>query len=101
MATALQVRSQSQFLRDFIMARQSFDPRTFGVDMDLEPFRDLMVDEFNEKFRGQWTVDELCLHPREALQFCDDVRRKHGHYYLPDDVILRSIMQRRKNPGGN
>jgi hypothetical protein len=49
-------------------------------------------------YRDGWTVDELLLHPREALNFCDQVRRRYGYFDVPDDIILRSIMQRRKNP---
>jgi hypothetical protein len=26
------------------------------------------------------------------------VRHKHGYFDLPDDIILRVILQRRKNP---
>jgi hypothetical protein len=55
-----------------------------------------MVDVFAEVYRDAWTIDELCLHPREAARFCDDARRKHGFYDVPDDIILRSIMNRRK-----
>lgn len=95
------IRSQSNqdlFYREFLMSRGSFNPRDFGVDSEREDFIDLMADTFNETFRGTLTVDELLLRPRQALAFCDDVRRKFGFYDLPDDIILRSIMIRRKNP---
>lgn len=59
---------------------------------------DALVEEFNAVYRGTWTVDELVLHPREALRFCDDRRRRHGWFDLPDDVLLRWLMNRRKNP---
>jgi hypothetical protein len=78
------------------MARQSWDPKQFDIEMDREALIDLFVDELGAIGRGMWTIDELCLHPREALQFCDDLRRKHEFKYLPDDIILRSIMNRRK-----
>ena len=61
---------------------------------------DLIVDDFNVMFKGEMTIDELCLRPRQALEFCDSVRSKHGMYDVPDDIILRSVMTRRKNPGG-
>jgi hypothetical protein len=82
------------------MARHSFEPRDFGIDLDKPAFIDQMSEEFNSAYRGQWSVDELLLHPREAARFCDDVRHKHGYYDVPDDVILRVILQRRKSPGG-
>jgi hypothetical protein len=90
--------SQANFYKAFLMARSQFNPRDFGVDLDREEFIDQMCDDFNTIYRGQWTIDELCLHPREALHFCDDVRRKHHYFDLPDDIILRVIMARRKNP---
>ncbi len=83
--------SQEQFYKEFLMGRGKFNPADFGVNMEREEFTDLMVNEFNGIYRGAWTIDELCLHPREAAKFCDDVRRKHSYYDLPDDIILRVI----------
>lgn len=97
MITAIE-QTQADFYKGFLMARGNFDPRDFGVEMTREDFADLMVDDFNSTYHGQWTIDELLLHPREAAIFCDDVRRKHKFYDMPDDLILRVIMGRRKNP---
>ena len=69
---------------------------TFGVNMERDAFMDLMVDDFNMTFHGSISIDELCLRPREAITLCDDVRRKHGFFDVPDDIILRSVMNRRK-----
>jgi hypothetical protein len=80
------------------MGRLTAEPQNFGVMMRREQFTDVLVDEYNEKFRGQLTVDELLLHPRDALRFCDDVRQKHGWYDVPDDIILRSMLHRRRHP---
>lgn len=80
------------------MARDQFSPQDFGINMDKEEFVDSMCEEFNITFHGQWSVDELLLHPRVALSFCDDVRRKFGFYDVPDDIILRVILKRRKHP---
>lgn len=82
------------------MARPAFDPREFGVDLEREAFVDEMVEEFHGAYRNDWTIDELLLHPREALRICDDVRHRRGYYDVPDDIILRVILQRRKNPAG-
>ena len=82
------------------MARHSFEPRDFGVNLDKEEFIDQMVDDFNSTYHAQTTIDELLPHPRDAMRFCDDVRHKHGYFDLPDDIILRVVLQRRKNPGG-
>jgi hypothetical protein len=90
--------SQIAFYKRFLMARASFQPADFGIEMAKEDFIDQLVDDFNDAYRGGWSVDEMLLHPREAMNFCDLVRRKHGYYDLPDDIILRVVMQRRKNP---
>jgi len=96
-ATISQTESQLAFHREFLMARTLWEPKQFDIEMDRDELISLFVEELSITGRGMWTIDELCLHPREALQFCDDLRRKHGFKYLPDDVILRSIMNRRKH----
>ena len=80
------------------MGRGRFDPKDFGVDLSREDFADKMVECFAEIYRDTWTMDELLLHPREAAMFCDNVRRKYHYFDVPDDVILRVILARRKNP---
>lgn len=80
------------------MSRFSVNPRDYGFELSSDDFMDLMVDEFSSYFRGGISLDELLLHPKEALGFCDEVRRKNNSSLLPDDIILRSIMIRRKNP---
>lgn len=82
------------------MSRGNFNPRSFGVDLSREDFTDKMAEDFSSIYRGQWTIDELLLHPREAARFCEDVRRKHHYFDVPDDIILRVILTRRKNPSG-
>lgn len=82
------------------MVFKALDPRDHGVDMDKDDFVDILVEELATMFRGMWTVDELCLHPREAMRFCDDVRLRNGFFSAPDDFILRCLMNRRKNPSG-
>lgn len=90
--------NQTEFYREFLMAREFAEPREHGVDMERDEFADLMTEEFGVRYKGQWSLDELLLHPREALAFCDDVKRKHGMFDMPDDIILREIMRRRKRP---
>lgn len=86
------------FYQRFTMARQQVDPREYGVDLDRDEFVERMVEEFNAYTRGLLSFDEMLLRPRTALHFCDSVRQKFGWYDLPDDIILRVIMIRRKNP---
>lgn len=40
--------------------------------------------------------EELVFHPREELAFCDEIRRSHGWFYLPDDLLLRALLDRKK-----
>jgi hypothetical protein len=97
MMTRAAVHNQTLFYRKFVMARGNFDPKDFGVNLDKEAFVDQMVEDFAAMYRGQITIEELTLHPREAAKFCDDVRRMHGYFDMPDDIILRSIVNRRKD----
>lgn len=97
MGAALQT-SQATFYQEWLMGRHSFKPQDYGVDMDRDAFDDMLVDDFHNSFRESLTIDELLLHPRQAARFCDDVRHRRGYYDLPDDIILRVILTRRKNP---
>ena len=90
--------TQYSFYQEFLMGRGKFEPAEFGVDLSKEEFVDRMVNDFGEAYRGAWTIDELLLHPREAVIFCDQVRRRYGYFDLPDDIILRVIIGRRKRP---
>lgn len=90
--------SVTPIMKEFLMGRGKFDPREFGVELDREVFMDRVVEEFNSRFRGQMTIDELLLHPRESILFCDHVRHIQGWFVVPDDIILRSVLTRRKNP---
>lgn len=89
---------QTQFYKEFLMGRGNWRPEEFGISVSKDEFTDQMVNDFADTYRGLWTIDELLLHPREAMRFCDDVRRLHGYFDVPDDIILRVILQRRKNP---
>lgn len=91
-------KSQQDFYAEFLMGRGNFEPSEFGVEMSREDFTDQMVEDLQVHARGMLTIDELLLRPRQALYFCDWVRAKHGYYDVPDDIILRVILTRRKNP---
>lgn len=91
-------KSQATFCEEFIMRPGDFDPRHFGLSMDRDEFQDRITDAFGASFKGQISLDELLLNPVTALQFCDDVRKNNGWYDLPDNIILRAIMSRRKRP---
>lgn len=88
--------TQIAYYQEFLMGRGNWDPKEFGLNIKKTELVDQFVVAFADIYRDAWSIDELLVHPREASRFCDDVRRKHGYYDLPDDVILRGIMNRRK-----
>lgn len=68
-----------------------------SCEMPLEKVQDVLVDLMADQYSA-WSVDELLLHPREASQYCDLARRRLDSPGLPDDLILRCLINRRKNP---
>lgn len=89
---------QTTFYAEFLMTRGSFKPQDFGVDMELNDFMDLLVDEFGQFTKGTLSLDELLLRPSMSAAFVNSVRAKHRFFDVPEDIILRSVMRRRKNP---
>jgi hypothetical protein len=47
----------------------------------------------NEEFRGSTRPSG---YPRDAARFCDDFRMQHASCDLPDEIILKSLMNERK-----
>ena len=88
----------SDFCRNFLMARKVIDPEKYGIDQSRAEFIDDMNEAFASTYMGKLSVDELLLHPREALWFCDEIRRRYRYFDLPDDIVLRAIMDPRKHP---
>jgi hypothetical protein len=99
MITAVETQPRREtLLQKVIAAMAKSEPEDFGIKQSMAEFTDDMVNRFNTRYRGQWTIDELLLHPREALLFCDEVRHAMGNFVVPDHFILRAILARRKNP---
>jgi hypothetical protein len=90
--------SQVDFYREFLMRRGEYDPSDFGVDLPKSEFVDMIVGDFNNFVKCQISLDEFLLHPEMALEFCHSLKRNRGWYSVPNDILLRSIMARRKNP---
>lgn len=84
-------------LKERIMARKNLTLGDCGVEQDLEVAIDSLVDLLHQRYRA-YTLDELLLRPREALRFCDAARELFGDIDIPDDVILRAVLNRRKHP---
>ena len=68
-----------------------------GCGLPLADFQDQLVDLHSQLYRS-WSVDELLLHPDDSKYFCDTIRRQTSFHGLPDDLVLRCLMHRRKNP---
>lgn len=82
-------------LREFYVSRLSKTLAEYGIDTDPEMFVDSLVERFQGMYPA-FSIDELLVRPREALRFCDSVRCATGNYDLPDDVLLRPLLNRRK-----
>ena len=92
--------AQVEFYREFLMGRKVIDPAKYGVEKTREEFIEDMNEAFASAYDGSISIDELLLHPREALSFCDEIRQRYRYFDLPDDIILRALIADRKNPGG-
>ena len=68
-----------------------------GREVLVEQLTDRLVDFATGLYRGG-TIDELLLHPHEGLEFTTFVRRQTGFHDLPDNLILRLLLARRRNP---
>jgi len=84
----------------FLTAWQYINPQDCGIDMGKEAFAETAVVEFNAFTRGARSHDERLLRPRTALHFSETVRQRHPWGDLPDDIILRVVLGRRKGPTG-
>jgi hypothetical protein len=78
------------------MLTSSFQPRDFGVELSRAEFIDLLVADLCAEFGALWMVEELLFRPDVAKKFCKEFRRKRGFTSVPDDFILRSLMQRKR-----
>jgi hypothetical protein len=85
-----------EFTESHLMARKRTDPKEHGVPLEKEEFAEQIIGEFEKFLPRGLTVDEFLLRPRVALAFCDEIRLDNGWFDLPDDVILRQIMNYRK-----
>jgi hypothetical protein len=77
------------------MPRPALNPSEYGVELNLADFKRMMWSEFGSKY-AQWTVEDLLVNPREGICFCDHIRKTHGYYELPDNIILKTLLNRRK-----
>ena len=70
-----------------------------GCSVPIDQSQDELEDLHSNLYQN-WSVDELLLHPDDAKEFCNTIRRQTSFQGLPDDLILRCLISRRKNPKG-
>ena len=70
--------------------------RANGCSVPLAEFQD-GLENLHVQLYQAWSVDEMLLHPDDAKHFCDTVRQQSACPGLPDDLILRCLLNRRKN----
>lgn len=61
----------------------------------IDEFTDTIADAMTALCPA-WTVDEMLLHPDIAKAVCKETRTRTGCHGVPDDLILRCIIARRK-----
>jgi transcriptional regulator with XRE-family HTH domain len=67
----------------------------FKCSRDAGDFRELL-EERKAVLAPNWSIDELVCHPDEAKNFCKTIRAEDGCGGLPDDLILRTLMNIRR-----
>lgn len=69
--------------------------KQFGCDLTPDQFRDIVLG-LRQAMHGTWTDEELLYHPYDALRFCAAVRAR-SRDSLPDELVLRTLVNIRKN----
>ncbi len=65
------------------------------VDESVDAFRERLINRLMEWFPGR-TIDGLICRPAEALRYCDQMRSDVGSSSLCDIVILKALVNIRK-----
>jgi len=65
-----------------------------GCSMDPKMFTEIL-EKRHASMHPDWSVDDLVCHPDQAKKYCDQIRSDVGAP-VPDDVILRRLMNARK-----
>lgn len=77
------------------------DLTQYGIKTPIDTVRVSIYTNFKKYFNHQYSIDELLLHPDKAMEFCEYINRiRPGKTHLPHDVILRLLIQYRKNKAG-
>ena len=65
-----------------------------GCALNRDEFSEL-VQDLQANLYPSWSVDELACNPREAIRYCDEVRRR-ARAQIRDNVIMHALMNARK-----
>ncbi len=82
------------------MARSPLEEKLKENDCEIPigEFQDALEETFQGSY-SNFSIDSLLVNPAEAISFCNTVRRLRKDYAaLPDELILRCLIARRKNP---
>jgi|GEM_PF-2789416 hypothetical protein len=74
----------------------AFAPRDVGVELSRAEFGKILMKFFCDKFGGISMVEELLVYPDSAKQFCCEFRESIQSKSVPDDYILRLLLQCKK-----
>lgn len=70
--------------------------KEYGCDMSSHQFQ-VFVDSMWIEHTDYKTVDEMLVHPTDAIAYCNAVRQQGTEFSsLPEDLILRSLVAYRK-----
>ena len=72
--------------------------REFGHAGDPEVFRKILVETLAREYPG-WSDDNLLDSPVDASDYCVTVQDAIGNWRIPDDLILRTLINTRKGGG--
>ena len=69
-----------------------------GCETPISQFQDILETVLKNQHPGL-SVDSLLLHPSDAVSYCQTINGyKSDFQTLPENLILRCLMARRKNP---
>lgn len=79
--------------------RLSDELKSYGIDMEVDDFKDLVEETRHQMFRA-WNDEQLVRHPIEAIGYCYVIRHRVRNMELPFEFILRVLQNIRKASEG-
>lgn len=75
-----------------MLNRGEWEPEQFGIaGMGKDEIIKVLCQYFRDSLGRTWTVDDLLLHPSDAVRFCQDARFRAGWFDMPEEFILRAL----------